>query len=67
MATPKSRVSHARTYKRKSEWIGGLSAPETTACPHCGEIIRNYMACGECGHYRGRKVLKIASDSEAED
>jgi large subunit ribosomal protein L32 len=66
MATPKRRVSHSRTHKRKSEWIGGLSAPETTACPRCGEVIRNYTACGGCGYYRGRKILKTASESEKE-
>ena len=66
MATPKSRVSHARTHKRKSEWIGPLTAPEVTTCPHCGEVIQNYRACGECGFYRGRQVVKTASEEKKE-
>ncbi len=64
MATPKSRVSHARTHKRKSEWIRSLSGPELSTCPHCGEVIMNYRACGECGFYRGRKVLETATEAK---
>ncbi len=67
MATPKSRVSHARTNKRKSVWLGSITKPELTTCPHCGETIMNYRACGECGHYRGRKVIKTAADAEAKE
>ena len=66
MATPKRRVSHSRTHNRKAHWLGALSAPETTACPRCGEIIRTYRACGACGYYRGRKVLAVAEESAGE-
>ncbi|MDI9388096.1 MAG: 50S ribosomal protein L32 [Synergistota bacterium] len=67
MATPKSRVSHARTHKRKSVWIGSAKGPELTTCPHCGEVIMNYRACGECGYYRGRKVMETAADAKAKE
>ena len=67
MAVPKSRVSHARTHKRKSEWIGSLSTPEVSTCPHCGEVILNYRACGECGYYRGRQVVMTASETKKEE
>lgn len=67
MATPKSRVSHSRTHKRKSQWLGSLSTPQTAACPNCGEPVMSHRACGECGHYRGRKVLVTAAEKKQED
>jgi len=59
MATPKRRVSHARTHNRKSQYLGELTASGTTTCPHCGEVIQTYRACPSCGYYKGRDVLKI--------
>jgi large subunit ribosomal protein L32 len=35
-----------------------------TICPKCGEEIQTYRACGQCGYYRGRKVLKIAEEKK---
>jgi large subunit ribosomal protein L32 len=64
MATPKRRISHARTHNRKAKFLGALSAPAHTVCAHCGEIIQTYRACGSCGYYRGRQVLKIAAEEE---
>jgi ribosomal protein L32 len=64
MATPKRRVSHARTHNRKAKFIGALSAPAVATCPHCGEPVQTYRACGACGYYKGRKVLKIAAEEE---
>jgi large subunit ribosomal protein L32 len=64
MATPKRRISHARTHNRKAKFIGALKAPSFTTCPRCGESVQTYRACGNCGYYRGRKVLKIASEDE---
>ncbi|MCD8162743.1 MAG: 50S ribosomal protein L32 [Synergistaceae bacterium] len=62
MATPKRRVSHARTHNRKAHWLGELEAPSLTACKHCGEMIQTYRACPECGYYKGRQVVKIAEE-----
>ncbi|MCL2683801.1 MAG: 50S ribosomal protein L32 [Synergistaceae bacterium] len=62
MATPKRRISHARTHNRKAKFLGALSAVPTTVCPKCGEDVQTYRACTSCGHYRGRQVLKIAEE-----
>ena len=62
MATPKRRISHARTHNRKAKFLGALRAPETTICPRCGEPVQTYRACMACGTYRGRQVLKVASE-----
>ncbi|MDR3076023.1 MAG: 50S ribosomal protein L32 [Synergistaceae bacterium] len=62
MATPKRRISHARTHNRKAKFLGALSAIPTTVCPKCGEAVQTYRACASCGYYRGRQVLKISEE-----
>lgn len=64
MATPKRRISHARTHNRKAKFLGALNAPALTTCPKCGETIQSYRACPACGTYRGRVVLKTTSGAE---
>ncbi len=65
MATPKRKVSHARTAQRKANWLGALSAPETMSCPKCGEVTLAHHACMSCGYYRGRQVVKIKTEEAA--
>ena len=67
MATPKRRVSHARTHNRKAQWLGELEAPSLTACKHCGEMIQTYCACPACGYYKGRQVVKIAEEKTTDE
>lgn len=62
MATPKRRISHSRTHNRKAKFLGALTAPALATCPRCGETVQTYRACGSCGHYRGRQVLKVAEE-----
>ncbi|MDR1978439.1 MAG: 50S ribosomal protein L32 [Synergistaceae bacterium] len=59
MATPKRKTSHARTAQRKAQWLGALSAPSTTKCPHCGEVVVSHRACSSCGFYKGRQVIEV--------
>lgn len=65
MATPKRKTSHARTSQRKANWLSALSAPQTTTCPKCGEIILSHHACMSCGYYRGRQVVKMKTEEAA--
>jgi large subunit ribosomal protein L32 len=64
LAVPKQRSSHARSHKRKSQWLGSAKAAEMSACPHCGEMVRNYHACPECGYYKSRKVIVSKEEEE---
>ncbi len=64
MAVPKSRTSHKRTRQRKAQWLGSLTAPSTSVCPQCGEVVQTHRACSECGYYRGRQVLKVGTKAE---
>lgn len=64
MATPKRRISHARTHNRKAKFIGALKGPGLTTCKACGEVIMAHRACPSCGSYRGRVVVKTADEEE---
>ncbi|MBQ7151528.1 MAG: 50S ribosomal protein L32 [Synergistaceae bacterium] len=65
MATPKRKVSHARTAQRKANWLSALSAPMTKTCPKCGEVTLAHHACPNCGTYKGRQVVKVKGEEEA--
>ncbi|MDT8284751.1 MAG: 50S ribosomal protein L32 [Thermovirgaceae bacterium] len=64
VATPKSRTSHKRTSQRKAHFLGALTSPCTTICPHCGEVAQTHRACPECGYYRGRQIVVIKSTAK---
>jgi len=64
MAVPKRKTSHARTHKRKAQWLGALKAPAVGVCAQCGEVVQTHRACPECGYYKGRKVAKVKEESE---
>ncbi len=57
MAVPKRRVSKARRDKRRSS-VWKLEMPNFTKCSHCGELAMPHRACGNCGFYKGREVIK---------
>ncbi|MGI6443125.1 MAG: 50S ribosomal protein L32 [Synergistaceae bacterium] len=67
MATPKRRVSHSRTNKRKAQWLGALEEPTLTTCTHCGETVQTYRACSACGYYKGKQVVKISEKNDTEN
>ena len=63
MATPKRKVSHARTSQRKANWLGALSGPVNMACPKCGEVTLKHHACPSCGYYRGHLAVKAKAEA----
>jgi len=64
MAVPKRKTSHARTHKRKAQWLGAMKEPSVAVCSQCGEMIQTHRACPECGYYKGRKVAKVKGENE---
>jgi large subunit ribosomal protein L32 len=39
-----------------------MAVPSFAACSNCGTPKLPHKACPECGHYRGRQVIKEAED-----
>lgn len=60
MPVPKRRTSSTKRNKRRAH--DALVAPQTVACPECGEPTLRHRACRHCGHYRGRKVVEAAGE-----
>lgn len=57
MAVPKRKHSKARRDKRRSN-VWKLEAPTLIACPQCGAYKLPHQACGSCGFYKGKEVIK---------
>ena len=55
---PKRKTSKARRNKRRSN-VWKIEAPAIVRCGKCGEFKLIHRVCKKCGHYRGRKVLKV--------
>ncbi len=60
MAVPQNRTSLARKRKRRSHLA--LSAPNLDTCPKCREPKLPHRACGACGTYKGREVIRVAEE-----
>ncbi|MCW5878025.1 MAG: 50S ribosomal protein L32 [Anaerolineales bacterium] len=57
---PKRKVSKGRRDRRRAH--DGLQARNTVACANCGQMRLPHRVCGNCGYYKGREVIKIASE-----
>jgi large subunit ribosomal protein L32 len=55
MPVPKRKRSHARIAKAHAN--KGLKLKAFTCCANCKEVLPSHQACGECGYYKGIKVL----------
>jgi len=60
MAVPKHRTSKSRRDKRRTHQK--IAAPNTVACPQCGEARLPHHLCPSCGTYRGRTVIETNKD-----
>lgn len=59
MAVPKRKVSKASHRAQRSQWLK-MAAPARSTCANCRESIRPHRVCPNCGHYKGREVIKSA-------
>lgn len=63
-AVPKRKVSrHRRGNRRRHQY---LELPSLVKCPNCGTMTRAHRACIECGQYRGRQVVTVATPDDDE-
>ncbi|NTV62495.1 MAG: 50S ribosomal protein L32 [Oscillochloris sp.] len=60
-ALPKRKVSRHRRGNRRQHLA--LTAPTLVTCPKCGSLMRAHVACKNCGTYKGRQVIAVASET----
>ena len=62
MPHPKHRTTRSKGGKRRSH--DALKQIQLAKCSKCGRAVKQHTSCPECGHYAGRRVVKIAADVE---
>ncbi|MBN1259631.1 MAG: 50S ribosomal protein L32 [Anaerolineae bacterium] len=58
-AVPKHRITSRRRRNRRAQTFAAPSLPHLEPCAECGEMVRPYHVCRNCGTYRRVKVLDV--------
>ncbi len=58
MAVPKRKVSKMKKNQRKA--ANRYEGVQATLCTTCSTPLAPHRACGNCGTYKGKKVLDTA-------
>ena len=61
MAVPKRKTPRSRRNSRRANH-DKVSAPNLSPCPHCGDVMVPHRVCPSCGHYKGKEVVKSATE-----
>ncbi len=59
---PKRKLSKGRRDRRRS--LDALTSQNLVQCSNCGEMRLPHTVCPKCGHYKGREVISVDSDSK---
>ncbi len=59
MAVPKRRTSKRMRNHRRSHLA--LKKPSLITCSNCSALILPHRVCHQCGHFKGKEVLKVES------
>ena len=62
MAVPFRRTS--KTKKRMRRTHLKKTAPGLTVCPNCSAPLRPHRVCTECGYYKNKEAIAVASEEE---
>lgn len=54
---PKRKVSKGRRDRRRAH--DALTARNLVACSNCSEMRLPHRVCPNCGHYKGREVIRV--------
>jgi large subunit ribosomal protein L32 len=57
MAVPKRRITKRRQGERRSQAHGKVTPKDHATCSNCGAKVMAHRICGNCGFYKGKKVL----------
>jgi len=57
MSVPKKRRTKSSVNQRRSHHA--LKKMTLGTCPQCKKSVLPHTACGNCGYYKGREVIKL--------
>ncbi|MBT3586341.1 MAG: 50S ribosomal protein L32 [Halobacteriovoraceae bacterium] len=66
MAVPKKKTSVSRKGLRRAGQHHKMYRKHPFSCPNCGSHILPHTVCSACGVYKGKEVIVIKDDVEAE-
>jgi large subunit ribosomal protein L32 len=64
MSVPGKRRPSSEARRGRSHQA--LKKIKTTKCPKCGKAVLPHTACGFCGNYKGKVVLKLKTKKAKE-
>ncbi len=64
MSVPAKRRSRSEARRGRSHQA--LKKVKLNSCQKCGQAVLPHTACGFCGSYKGKQVLKIKSKIKKE-
>jgi len=53
------RMRHTRAHTRNRRSHHALKPASLSACANCSAKNMPHMVCGNCGYYKGRKVIEV--------
>lgn len=57
MAVPKRKTSKRKRNYRRSHHA--LKVPTMVQCSNCSALVAPHRVCHQCGHFKGKEVLKV--------
>ena len=61
------RMRHTRAHTKNRRSHHAISAPTLSKCANCGASHRPHHMCLDCGFYKGRQVMDLASQKKARE
>lgn len=58
------RMRHTRAHTKNRRSHHALKAPNLAVCSNCGASHRQHHMCLDCGFYKGRQVIDLATQKE---
>lgn len=64
MANPKQRHTHHRRDRARRQYDASLT--NTQECPKCQAPVLSHRVCSQCGTYKGKAMMNLASPIKLE-
>lgn len=58
------RKKHTSSQVKRRRLHDALEKTALKKCPKCGKAVKTHQACGFCGSYKGKTVLKVKAKAK---